>query len=202
MENILLTTLFEQLQALHWAEWVAVSTALVYVVLAARNNIWCWPWGIISCSLWTWCSYFLYDLYLDALLQVFYVLMGMVGWIRWAGKTNQSPESITSMTLKEHLLLFIIGIPLSMLFGFYFDEFTPAAATYLDSFTTVFAILATFLLVNKKVENWLYWIVIDAAYIYLYYSRGGWLFSLLMVVYTGIAIQGYFKWRKERLTWR
>lgn len=67
----------------YWSELLAVITGIAYVVLAARNNSWCWLWGIISAALWTYAAYVVFDLYVDALLQVFYVVMAVVGWYQW-----------------------------------------------------------------------------------------------------------------------
>ena len=67
----------------YWSELLAVISGIVYVILAARSNSWCWPFGIISSALWVYAAYVLFDLYVDALLQVFYVLVGIVGWYQW-----------------------------------------------------------------------------------------------------------------------
>ena len=67
----------------------------------------------------------------------------------------------------------------------------------IDSFTTCFSIIATFLVVKKILENWIYWIIIDLVSIYIYFSRDLHLTSLLFLVYTVIAIIGYFNWKKK-----
>ena len=186
---------------LSWVDWVVTLTALLYVVLAARENIWCWFWGIISCSLWAYASFAFYNLWLDALLQLFYVTMSFVGIYQWKfGGQAKKVLSVSRMTLAEHLWVIIPGVFLAWIFGRLFDQFTQAAATYLDAITTVFSIITTFLLVRKKLENWLYWIVIDLLYAYLYFSRGAYLFAILMLVYTGIALTAYFSWQKSTET--
>ena len=86
---------------------------------------------------------------------------------------------------------------LSGLVGYFFDEYTAAAATYLDAFTTVFSVIITFMVIQKKLENWLYWLVVDSVYVYLYASRGGYLFALLFLVYLVIVVMGWIRWRKE-----
>lgn len=184
---------------LSWIDWAATVTALIYVVLATRENIWCWFWGIVSCSLWAYASFTFYDLWLDAILQVFYVFMGFIGLYQWRyGRKSEAKDLPVSQTpFKEHLLVLAGGLLLALFFGAFFDEYTPAAATYLDALTTTFSILATFLLVRKRLENWLYWVVIDALYAYLYFSREAYLFALLMILYTGIALAAYFRWRNS-----
>ncbi|MFN7118100.1 MAG: nicotinamide riboside transporter PnuC [Saprospiraceae bacterium] len=199
--------------ALGWVDWVVTVTALVYVVLAARENIWAWGWGIVSCGLWAYASFFLYNLWLDALLQLFYVGMGVVGIYKWMGKgrVEQAKDSgksvldeeivassalpITQLTIHQHLMIIIGGAFIAVVFGYFFDVYTPAAATYLDAFVTVFSIVTTFLLVQKKLDNWAYWVVIDAASIYLFASRGAYLFAFIMLVYTVIAANAFWQWR-------
>ena len=192
----MLQSLLTEIQALRPLDWIITATALVYVVLAARENPWCWAWGAVSCALWGYVSFTQYDLWLDALLQVYYVGMSVYGLYHWVYKSaDQAQLPVIRWPLKRHLLLFAVGIPLSLLFGYLFAAYTPAAATYLDAFTTVFAVLTTYLVARKVLENWYYWIGIDVALCYLYASRGALLFALLMVVYVGIAVWGLGRWR-------
>lgn len=185
--------------ALSWVDWVATSTALVYVVLAARNQVWCWFWGIVSCSLWAYASYAFYGLYLDALLQLFYVAMSFVGIYNWKyGGQGGADAPVKQLSPSGHFTYLLAGSLLALAFGYFFDHYTPAAATYWDAFTTVFSILATFMLVRRLLDNWAYWVVIDLVYVGLYYSRGAYLFALLMVVYTVIAAMAWQAWRKQQ----
>ena len=189
--------LLQEAQAFSWIDWWVTFTALIYVFLAARGNIWCWFWGIMSCSFWAYASFMFYDLWLDALLQVFYVIMGVVGIYQWKfGQKGKLALFIQNLPKHQHLPIILIGGLFTFFFGYFFEQYTTAAATYLDAFTTVFSILATFLLIRKIIENWLYWIVIDVVYLYLYASRGAYLFALIMLIYVIIAVDGYLKWRK------
>jgi len=81
--------------------------------------------------------------------------------------------------------------------GFYFSTYTDAAMPLVDSFTTVFSLFATYMVVKKVLENWIYWIVIDAVSVYLYHSRELEQTALLFIVYTIIAVFGYFAWLKK-----
>ncbi len=190
--------IIKQAVALGWVDWTVTVTALIYVVLSARESPWCWVWGIISCSLWAYASYAFYDLYIDALLQLFYVVMGFVGLYHWRYGGEQASEApIVRWPFRRHVPYLVIGSIVSAGFGYFFDAYTPAAATYLDAFATIFAVLATFFLTRKLLENWLYWVVIDGALVYLYASRGAWLFSFVMVIYTAIAFVAFLQWRKR-----
>lgn len=177
-------------------ESVAVITAILYVLLAARESIWCWPWGIVSCAFWAYSAYFELQLYVDALLQLFYIAIAVFGWYQWhQGKGATENYPISTMSVRAHLLIIVLGLAATAFFGYFFDNYTDAAATYPDALTTVFSVVATIMVVKKKLENWIYWIVIDIIYIFLYYSRGGYLFAILFVVFVIIAVYGYINWK-------
>ena len=186
------------MEELHWSELSAVIFGIFYVVLAARASVWCWVFGIISCSLWAYATYTLYDLYIDALLQVFYVVMGFFGIWQWmkGGKKGQNLP-IGKMPWRQHLFIILGGLVISYFIAGVFSEFTPAAATGWDSLTTVFSVIATVLTVRKVLENWIYWIITDLIYVGLYFSRGSSLFTGLMVIYTVIAVIGWLEWRRQ-----
>ncbi|MEO1626188.1 MAG: nicotinamide riboside transporter PnuC [Bacteroidota bacterium] len=182
----------------HWTEQGALLTGIIYVILAARESVWCWPWGIVSSSLWAYGTLVLYSLYADFGLQLFYVLMGCIGLYQWRFGSGGGRElAISRMSWRDHLQLVGLGVLLGLFFGYFFANYTQAAATYADAFTTSFSILATFLVIQKKLENWLYWIVTDLAYVALYVERGAKLYAALMILYTLIAIFGYEQWKKH-----
>ncbi len=172
-------------------ESCAVLFSIIYVVLAAKQNIWCWAFAAISVILYIY-IYYSVQLYSETGLQFFYLFMAFYGYHTWNNK-QQSLE-ISEWSIGKHFLILISGAILTFLIGFYFTTYTNAKMPIVDSFTTVFSILATYLVVKKVVGNWLYWIVIDTVSIYLFYNRGLHLTSLLFITYTIIAIFGYFNW--------
>ncbi len=198
MEQIF-TTLFTEAIALGWVQWMAFLTGLVYIFLITKENPKGWLWGIVSCSLWAYVTFFDFLLYADTLLQLFYVGMGIWGWYQWRcdRSENDQPTLQPATWLKPitHFYIILFGAILTLILGYFFDNYTPAAATYLDSFVTVFSVIATVLLVWRKIDNWIYWIVIDTVSIYLFASRGGYLFAILFVIYIAVSIIGFRKWR-------
>lgn len=188
----------EALQGLHWTEVGAVIFGSIYIYLAVKKNIWCWFWGILSCTLWAWATYNIYAYYVDAVLNVFYIVMSFVGIYQWKfGSQTKEELPISRLTIKENTLIILGGIILTLIFGYLFEKYTPARATYLDSFTTAFAIFATFMTIQKKIDNWIYWIVIDVLYVYLYWTGGALLFMMLYMIYAVMAVKGFFEWKKE-----
>jgi nicotinamide mononucleotide transporter len=194
----MLAEFLAQLRSQTLLDWSVTGTALLYVGLAARNNPWCWVWGAISCSLWGYASFFLYQLYSDAVLQIFYVVMALVGIYQWQrGGAAGAALPIRRMPRGMHLVVIASALVSGWLLGTFFSSYGQAAATYYDALTTTFSVAATFLLVQRYRENWLYWIGIDLAYANLYYSQGALLFAVLMLIYTIIAYFGYRNWRPE-----
>ena len=175
-------------------EILAVTFSIVYVILAAKENIWCWLAAIISVSLYIYIC-FSAKLYAETSLQVFYLFMAFIGFYNWNKKEQHL--KISEWHIKKHLYIILTGALLAFILGFIFSTYTDAKMPIIDSFTTVFSIFATYMVVKKILGNWLYWIVIDAVSVYLYDSRDLHLTALLFIIYTSIAIFGYFNWLKS-----
>lgn len=176
-------------------EIIAVIFGVLYTVLMAKNKISCWVFGILGSLL----SIYLFivhaKLYAEALLSVFYVFAGIYGWIIW--KNQEVITEVYQHKLLRNILLILIGSAFS--FGMYFTLsyfFKEAQKPLIDSFTTIFSFIATYMMAKKWIENWLYWIAIDGVSVYLYYTRGLEIYALLMLAYTIIVIYGYFQWKK------
>lgn len=196
--NAIWQAIREQAAAFSWVEWAATVTALAYVWLTSQQKTRGWWWGVLSCSLWAYASYAIYHLYLDVVLQLFYVAMGVWGWYQWQyGGARQNELPVSQVHYARHVLFIGIGGLIAILLAWVFDNWTLSAAPWWNAPLAVFSILATYLLVQKKWESWLYWIVVDTAYALLYGSQGAWLFALVMAVYTIIAAKALVSWRAE-----
>ena len=90
----------------------------------------------------------------------------------------------------------IAGGTLTIVLAFVAEYFSNTQLAYLDAFTTIFAIIATFMVVKKRLENWLIWIVVDLVASGMYFYKELYFTALLFFTYTIIAIVGYFKWKK------
>jgi len=179
-------------------EIIAVIFGVFYVFLAAKNNNWCWVFGILGSAI-SIVLFLLYaKLYAEAILYFFYVLAGFYGWMNW--KNQKKHKQVYQHTFQKHIFILVIGSLLS--FGLYFIIsyfFDAAQKPLIDSFTTVFSFIATYLTAKKWIENWIYWIIIDLVSTYLYFSRGLEIYALLMFSYSFIAIYGYLQWKKLEL---
>lgn len=177
-------------------EWLAVGTGILYVILISYKNIAAWFFAIISSILYIYLCY-ISQLYLETGLQFFYLAMGIYGWIVWSKKNTKGINTIIQWSKQKHILNIAISSIITGLLGFLFDKFTNQANPYTDSFTTVFSLTATFMVTKKVLENWIYWIIIDAVSIYLFASRGLYMTAVLFLLFTFIAIFGFLQWRKQ-----
>lgn len=194
----ILSAMIEQLLALSWVDWVVTVTGIIYVILAAQENIWCWFWGFVSCSLWAYADFAFYQLYADGVLQIFYAAMSAWGYWQWKSQADGGEQlAISRMSIQEHVQLISLGVIGGVMAGYFLGAYTDAAATYPDAITTVFALLTTYLVIQKKIENWLYWICIDSIYIFIYQSRGAYLFVVIMLIYLVVAAYGWRNWQRK-----
>lgn len=194
----LLNAALAQWQLMHSIELVATLAALAYVLLALRQSLWCWPAALLSTALFThvmWQS----ALLSDALLQLYYAGMALYGWWRWQQikQGNAAQGSVYEWSLQRHLLLIALTALCGLALGNIMSEYTHADFAYLDAQTTAFSVMATWLVARKLVSNWLYWVVIDAVSIYVYAQKHLYFLTGLFMLYTVIAIAGYFIWRSH-----
>lgn len=190
--------IIQYFSTLPWLELVAMLLALAYVIFAAKGSLWCWPAAFISTALYT---VIFYDvlLLMDSALNVYYLLMAIYGYWSWQKqrpqiKDQQELFDVISFSASKHLKIGIVLTAISFALGYIMANYTPADFPYLDTFTTVFAVFATYLVTQKVLENWLYWLVIDAVSIYLYLEKGLLPTAALFVIYIVIASYGYIKW--------
>lgn len=185
-------------------EWLATILSIAYVLLAAKGNPWCWPIGLVSVII-TFIVYIRPEvrLYSEATLQVYYMGMSIYGWIVWTKKKEGTAEaesllSIQRWTIKQHLMAVGAGVVLLFLLGSFWS-WMGGALPYVDAFTTAFSIIATYMVAQKVIENWIYWIVIDTVSVFINWDRGLYLFAVLFIVYCIVAVFGLIEWRRKEL---
>jgi nicotinamide mononucleotide transporter len=178
-------------------ELVAVLLALIYVVLASRQNVFCWLAGLLSVAIYT---YICYEskLYLETFLQIFYLVISVYGWYQWVhGSADKKELPVSSYSFKKLIPLIVAGFIFAMIAGYFFDHYTTAVLPYLDAFVTVFSIIATWMTAKKILQSWIFWIVIDLAAMILYGQRGLVLSGVLYFIYVVICFYGLSQWKKS-----
>ncbi|WP_394203585.1 nicotinamide riboside transporter PnuC [Shewanella waksmanii] len=177
-------------------ELIAVILAVGYLLLAMRTNIWCWAAAFFSTAIYT-ALFWHVSLLMESLLNVYYMAMAVYGFYLWRGGRLQSELKVVSWSGGRHASLILVTSAVSVAVGYGMATYTQASFPYIDAATTCFAVMTTYLVAKKVLENWLYWVVIDLVSIYLYFSKGLMLTSVLFVFYVGMAIAGYFMWRQK-----
>ncbi len=198
MDNWLQTVLAAA-QSMSLLEVTAVVFAMAYLLLAVRENVLCWLFAFLSTAIYT-VLFWDVSLLMESALNVYYMVMAVYGWYQWTrGGTNgdELPHALAvrSMSASHHVWVIVAIVVLSAISGYLLGEHSSAAWPYVDSFTTWASVITTYLVARKYLQNWLYWIVIDAVSVPLYIDRGLNLTALLFVAYVVIAVVGYFKWR-------
>jgi nicotinamide mononucleotide transporter len=193
----------ELLSAMSWTEIAAVAFGLLYLVLAIRQNILCWPFALLGVLL-SLVLFFEARLYMEAALQVFYAGMAVYGWQQWrhgrrASARDRDGLPVGTWRLREHALAIGGTLALAAVLGALLSRNTDAAFPYLDSLTTVGALVTTYMVARKILENWIYWLVIDGINVYLYASRELYLYAALFVLYLVLVVIGFFRWHRD---WR
>ncbi|MCB2407180.1 nicotinamide riboside transporter PnuC [Hymenobacter lucidus] len=177
-------------------EWVAVITGFACVWLAARESLWNFPVAIISCGLYI-VVYYRSQLYSDSMLQGFFILMSLYGWYEWLYGGARHTALVVTRTRRWEWLAVAVGIAaFTAGFGYYLQQHTDAALPHWDSFTTAGSMAAQYLLTRKRLENWLLWIVVDIIYVPILWYKELYPTSALYAVYLGLAVYGYFEWRR------
>ena len=176
-------------------EILAVALAVAYLVLAIRQNIWCWGAAAVSTLLYLFIMYEAH-LYMESALQLFYLAMAVYGWQQWR-KPDEDGRTLRVSTWPWRYHLFALGsiALLVVISGELLSRYTGAAMPHADSFTTWGAIVATFMVARKVLENWIYWFVIDAVSIGLYVGRDLYFTAVLFAAYLVMIVIGYRSWR-------
>lgn len=179
-------------------EITGVLFGLLSVWFAKKDNILVFPTGLVSTSiyaylLWQW------ELLGDSMINMYYFVMSIYGWYHWTRK-NGAEELFTigRMTNKEKIygsIIFLSTIIFVVLIYLYFDKFT-TWYSYLDTLLTALFFVGMWLMAQRKIENWIFWIVGDVLSVPLYLAKGYTFTSLQYLIFTILAIFGYLEWKK------
>lgn len=187
----------DQFQQNTMPELAAAILAIAYLLLAVRQRIECWYAALASTAIFLF-IFWRVDLYMEAGLQVYYLAMAVYGWWHWQHPGDQHHETLQVSTWHwtRHLAALSLIATATLVSGYLLSG-TDQRMPYLDSFTTWGAVVATFMVTRKILENWIYWLVIDAAAIYLYLDRALYFTVLLFAVYIVIIFFGFAAWLKD-----
>lgn len=195
-------------------EIIAASLGIASVFFSVKKNIWVFPTGIISTILYVYIA-FVFGLLGDSMTNVYYTSMSIYGWILWYKSSEDHVHvEVSWATKKEWIfagILFVLSIFfVSLLYyfkPFIFNNFSMENvqlglyhldwANWLDVFTTAIFLVGMWLMAKRKIENWIFWIIGDIIVVPMMIYKGLGITSLQYLVFTAMAIVGYFEWKKD-----
>ena len=207
IEHIFFTALGYDMSYLEFFGTIAGGIA---VWLSAKANILSWPIGVVNVVLFFFLFYQV-QLYPDMFLQAFFFVTNLIGWWRWAnpktGEEDRKKElKVSFMNRKQFVVIVVIGLAGTYTFGTFAKNLhqlfpaifnLPSAFPYADSFVTVMSIMTTFLMIQKKVECWIIWIIVDIVATYLYFSKGIMFVGVEYLIFCFLAAFGLWNWIQE-----
>ena len=198
-----------------YLEFFGTIAGAVAIWLSAKAIVWSWPIGIINVVLFFFLFYQV-QLYPDMFLQVFFFVTNIIGWWRWTHPRKHEEDRrhelrVSYMKPRQFVLIFILGVIGTSLLGTFAENIheifpsvfpEPSAFPYLDSFVTVMSVITTFLMINKKIEAWILWLLIDIIATYMYFVKGIWFVGLEYAAFCFIAAFGLWNWIREHRSYQ
>jgi nicotinamide mononucleotide transporter len=178
-----------------WVEIIAAALAVVYLLLAIRQQISCWVAAFISSCLYVW-VFFGAHLYMESALNAFYAAMAVYGYWQWQQGRGGAALAVCRWPIARHAAGFLGVIALSVFSSYFLKRFTPAAWPFVDSMVAWSSVFATFLVARKVYENWHWWLVIDSVSLCLYFTKHLYLTTLLFGLYLIMILIGMRQWRR------
>ncbi len=179
-------------------EIVTLVAGLVYVFLQVRQNIWMWPVDILCCA--AAIAVFAHQsLWASMGLNIYYLVMGCIGIAAWrqdAAKTESGVIRLRHLGLKAGLLS-LAGFLGAAAVLYYVLTLTGDSSPVLDTFIGASGVIGTIWLVKSYLQNWYVWIASDLISTILCLTQGLYLMALLYLVYTIVAVIGFFEWRRD-----
>ena len=206
-------------------EFIAAFFGVVSVFYAKKENILVFPAGIISTAIYVYLLS-QWDLYGDLIINIYYTVMSLYGWYMWRKLIDDEKHHIpisrtnSSDKLKTFGIFLFTSVFVIIVYRYYnvmpndldFSESVSYAYTnmtsgslenfgkiipYLDTFTTGIFFAAMWLMANKKIENWIFWIAGNIVSIPLYFIKGYGFTGIQYSIFLILAFQGYIAWKKS-----
>lgn len=192
-----------------YVELIGTLLYLWSVWLISRRRLLTWPVGIVSVLLYM-VLFYQIQLYSDTIEQLYYLGASIYGWVFWNRSSRDKDQIIDVAYSNRRAIIFwmsitgVVSILVGILMGkihLFLPLLFPEAASFpfLDAVTTIMSFTAMWLMAKKKIESWLYWIVVDVIGIWLYFIKDVKLISLLYVILLVMAINGLRSWHKAQI---
>jgi nicotinamide mononucleotide transporter len=165
------------------------------VFLAGRNSIHMWWTTLVNCALFAYVFYTA-KLYADVTLQVFFVTTAVIGWWRWLHGAHGAELPVRYSPRPLVAASTAAGVIVALGYGWLLHRFTDAYAPFVDSMVLAFSIVGQFLLIDRRVESWWCWLLVNTIAVPLYASRRLYVTAVLYAAFWVNAIVALRRWRK------
>jgi nicotinamide mononucleotide transporter len=196
----MIESVFSSLIAMDYLEALGLVFGLLCVWLLIRQSIWTWPAGIayVLISLQV---FYVARLYADLALHLFYLAVNIYGWYYWLYGVPPGEEQLpVTQSSTRSLIAVLVGSGVCIVIaGTLFAMYTDADLVYWDNTTTILSLIAMWLQTRKKLESWLFWLIVDLLATGIYVYKGLYFYSILYLVYVGMAVAGFVAWRRSML---
>lgn len=174
-------------------EVIAALLGIGSVWLTVRQNPWCWPVGLVMVALYAW-FFYRAGLYSQVLLHGVYALVQLYGWWRWTRGGATAPLTVSRVSNVEWLAGVSAAAIVALLLGSVMSTINQALYPRLDAALVAFSLLAQFWMARKRLQCWPLWLVLDVAYVGLFWHQGYHLTAVLYVIFVFLAVLGWREW--------
>ena len=176
-------------------EFSGILCSIVGVYFSIQQHLSAWIWNILG-SLLFGILFYQNGLYSDMELQGFFIVMGIYGFFQWRKEEQNWKAEKSSNRLIFGGVLF--ALTYGLVVGFLHSRLSNLVSfAYLDATLTGLSIFGTWLAINKKIENWILWIITDIIYVLMYFQKALWGTGLLYILFILLAIRGLNQWKKN-----
>jgi nicotinamide mononucleotide transporter len=177
-------------------EWVAVAVSVASVFLTVRQNLWCWPLGMVSVTLYA-LVFWRERIYANSGLQLVYLALSVYGWWAWLrGGPGHGGLRVTRAPRLGGLFLLLLAAGLTLGLGAFLKRTAAPELPFWDAGTTSASLVAQFMAARKWLENWAVWIAVDVVYVGMFLFQGLRPTALLYAVFLGLAVLGLREWSR------
>lgn len=189
----------------NYIEVFGALTGIIYVLLEIRQNIWLWPLGIITSSVYVW-VFFTSKFYADMSLQVYYLFISVLGWYWWVrgrkadGAGDKEGElRVTRLKRNTGLIITVVFVILYSIMWLVLSRLTDSPVPGWDSFITSLSVVATWMLARKIYEHWYLWVIVNSVSVAIFLIRGLYPTMALYAIYGVMSFVGMMEWRKSMI---
>ena len=183
----------------HIYEFLGVTFSIIYVILSIKQNKLCWPALIVAASL-NGYAFYLINLPLQSIMQLFFIVVAISGWISWNKKEENIfiVKSLSNKNLTFWILFgLILTIELKYILNYFHGTLFESGYPFFDSLMFMFNIIPMYMTTKKIIQSWVIFIVIDIISGFFYLYTGDYFYCFLFFFYIPFATYGYISWKKH-----